>query len=141
MNRGIECALCGSASRDGEVRTSKSGNEFGIVNLMTQDGSVGDDGKPVTTFIKVLCFGQHVNVARQVKRADRVYCEGALNASIWKTNDGEARLDLTLKAFKLERTGIGKNRPTRDGQRIDSQAPIERQERAPAPAFNDEIGF
>lgn len=139
MTRGIEAALWGSATRDAEIRTSKSGNEFAIVNLITQDGSTDADGKPGVTFAKVLAFSQHVNAARQVKKGDRVYVEGQLSASIWRTNDGEAKLDLTIKAFKLERTGIGKNRPPKDGQRIDSQAPLERRERAPE--FSDEIPF
>lgn len=139
MSRGIEAALWGLATKDAEIRTSKSGNEFAILNLMTQDGSTGDDGKPVATFVRVLCFSQHVNAARQVKKGDRCYAEGQLSASIWRTNDGEPRLDLTVKAFVLQKTAIGKNRPPRDGQRIDHQAPIERRERAPE--FNDELGF
>jgi single-stranded DNA-binding protein len=80
-----------------------------------------------------------VSAARQIKKGDRCYVEGQLSASIWKTNDGEARLDLTIKAFVLQKTAIGKSRPPRDGQRIDCQAPIERRERVPA--FDDELGF
>lgn len=139
MARGIEAALWGSAIRDGEVRTSKSGNEFAVLNLMTQDGSVGDDGKPVTIFVKVLCFGQYVNVARQIKKSDRIYVEGQLSAGIWRPADGEPRLDLNIKAFVLHKTAIGRNRPPRDGQRIDSQGPIER--RAKQPHFDDALDF
>jgi single-stranded DNA-binding protein len=106
---------------------------------MTQDGSTDADGKPITTFVKALAFGQHVNPARGIRKGDRVYVEGQLSASIWRTNDGEPRLDLTIKAFTLQKTGIGKNRPPRDGPRTDPQAPIERRERRPE--FNDEIGF
>jgi single-stranded DNA-binding protein len=151
MTRGIEAAMWGQATRDAEVRQSKAGNEFAIVNLMTQDGSTGEDGKPVTTFTKVLAFSQHVNAARQIKRGDRVYCEGQLSASIWKTNDGEPRLDLTIKAFKLERTGIGKNRPPREAATSSAQtgkpAPRDRADWQAPPdgafdaAHGDDIGF
>jgi single-stranded DNA-binding protein len=138
MTRGIEAALWGTATRDAEIRESKAGNEFGIVNLMTHDGSIGEDGKPVATFVKALAFGAHVNTARLIRKGDRAYVEGQLSASIWRTNDGEPRLDLTIKAFKPEKTGIGKNRPPRDGPR-EYQAPIDRG-REPAP-FNDDLGF
>ncbi len=68
MTRGIEAALGGSATREAEIRQSKAGNEFVVVNLMTHDGSIGEDGKPVATFVKVLAFSQHVNAARQIKK-------------------------------------------------------------------------
>jgi single-stranded DNA-binding protein len=99
MTRGIESALWGTATRDAEIRTSKSGNEFGVVNLMTNDGTMGDDGKPITTFVKVLAFGQHVNTARGIRKSDRVYCEGSLSASIWRTVNGS----LKLTHFRFDR--------------------------------------
>lgn len=138
MTRGIEAALWGNATRDAEIRESKAGNEFAIVNLMTQDGTTDADGKPNAVFVKVLAFSQFVATARSIKRGDRVYTEGQLQPSIWRTNDGEPRLDLTIKAFTLLKTGIGKNRPPRDGPR-DYQAPVDRG-REPAP-FNDDLGF
>ena len=61
----------------------------------------------------MLAFGAQVGVARSIRKGDRAYVEGSLSASIWKTASGEPRLDLTIKAFKLERTGIGKSRPPR----------------------------
>jgi single-stranded DNA-binding protein len=139
MTRGIEAALWGTATRDAEIRESRAGTEFGTINLMTHDGSTDADGKPVATFVKALAFGQHVNTARGIRKGDRIYVEGQLSASIWQTNDGQPRLDLTVKAFTLQKTGIGKNRPPRDGPRTEHQAPLERQERRPE--FNDEIGF
>jgi single-stranded DNA-binding protein len=141
MGRGIEAALWGTATRDAEIRESKAGNEFAIVNLMTQDGSTDADGKPITTFVKALAFGQHVNTARGIRKGDRVYVEGQLSASIWRTNDGEPRLDLTIKAFTLQKTGIGKNRPPRDGPRGDPQAPIGPARRDRQPEFEDQIPF
>ncbi len=74
MTRGIEAACWASATRDAEVRQSKAGNEFGIVNLAVNDGSTDADGKPVTTFVKTLAFGQH---DRQRSHADRSQHEAA----------------------------------------------------------------
>lgn len=139
MSRGMEAALWGSATRDAEVRTSKSGNEFAIINAIVHDGATDDQGRQVGTFVKILCFAQHVATARGVKRGDRCYVEGQLSASIWRTNDGEPRLDLTIRAFKFEKTGIGKNRPPRGEGNASYQAPIGRpMEAAP---FNDPLDF
>jgi single-stranded DNA-binding protein len=137
--RGIESALWATATRDAEIRQSKAGNDFAIVNAHVYDGTTDDHGRQVGTFVKVLAFQQHVNTARSIKKGDRLYAEGSLSASIWKTSDGEPRIDLTVRAFKLEKTGIGKNRPPRDGVAQNYQAPLERRERQAE--FNDEIGF
>jgi single-stranded DNA-binding protein len=123
MTRGIEAAMWGTATRDAEIRQSKAGNEFAVVNLMVQDGTTDADGKPVATFVKVLAFGAHVGIARNIRKGDRVYAEGGLSASIWKTNDGQPRFDLTLKAFVLQKTGIGKNRPPRGDASAEKPAP------------------
>lgn len=64
--------------------------------------------------MKIVAFGSRVNTARMIRKGDRCYVEGQLSAGIWKTNDGEARLDLSIRAFKLKRTGIGKGRPSRE---------------------------
>jgi single-stranded DNA-binding protein len=95
MTRGIEAALWASATRDAEIRESKAGNAFGIVNCIVHDGTTDDQGRQVGTFVKVLAFQQHVNTARTIKRGDRCYIEGQFSASMWKTSDGESRLDLT----------------------------------------------
>jgi single-stranded DNA-binding protein len=139
MTRGIEAATWANATRDAEVRTSKSGNEFAIINAVVHDGTTDDQGKQVGTFLKILAFSQHVAAARGVKRGDRVYCEGSLSASIWRTNDGEPRLDLTIRAFKLERTAIGKNRPPRGDGGAAFHAPLEPTRRQHE--FEDEVPF
>jgi single-stranded DNA-binding protein len=123
--RGMECALWATATRDAEIRESKAGNPFAIVNLIVHDGSTDESGRQVGQLVKVLAFQQNVNTAGTIKKGDRCYAEGQLSASIWKTSDGEPRLDLTVKAFKLEKTGIGKNRPPRDGVGSNSYAPAE----------------
>jgi single-stranded DNA-binding protein len=121
--RGIEAALWATCTRDAEIRESKAGNPFGIINVIVHDGTTDDQGRQVGTFVKVLAFQQHVNTATTIKKGDRLYTEGQLSASIWKTNDGEPRLDLTVKAFVLQKTGIGKNRPPREGVGSNSYAP------------------
>jgi hypothetical protein len=45
MTRGIEAALWGAATRDCEVRKSKAGNEFAVLDLITHAGSTDEAGK------------------------------------------------------------------------------------------------
>jgi single-stranded DNA-binding protein len=97
------------------------------------------DGKPNTVFVRIFAFGQHVDAARAIKRGDRVYVEGQLQVSIWQSNDNAPRLNLTIKAFVLQKTGIGKNRPPRP-DRTSRQAPID-QRQSEIPPFNDPIDF
>jgi single-stranded DNA-binding protein len=111
--RGIESAFWGSATKDGEVRESKSGNSFGIINVAVNEGKQDDAGKDVVTYLKVLLFGQLASKAGEIKRGDRCYTEGTLSAGIWQSQDGP-RLDLSIRAFRFERTGIGKQRPRRE---------------------------
>jgi single-stranded DNA-binding protein len=138
MSRGIEAALWGSATRDADVRTSKSGNPFAILDLKTQDGATAD-GKPNTIFVRIFAFGQHIDAARAIKRGDRVYVEGQLQVSIWQSNDNAPRLNLTIKAFTVQKTGIGKSRPPRR-DRASWQASTG-QSRSEMPPFNDPIDF
>ncbi len=113
MTRGIEAATWGIATKDGEVRQSKAGNDFGIVNLAVSEGKTGDTGKEISTYVKVLLFGTLANEARRIIKGDRCYVEGQLSASAYAHESGP-RVDLSIKAFKFERTAIGKQRPRRD---------------------------
>jgi single-stranded DNA-binding protein len=139
MSRGIEAALWGSATRDVDVRTSKSGNPFAILDVKAHDGGATADGKPNTVFVRIFAFGQHVDAARAIKRGDRVYIEGQLQVSIWQSDNNAPRLNLTIKAFTIQKTGIGKSRPPRP-DRTSWQAPIEKP-RSEMPPFNDPIDF
>ena len=113
--RGIEAATWGIATRDGEVRQLKAGNDFGIVNIAVSEGKTDDAGKEVSTYVKVLLFSGLAHEAGNIKKGDRCYVEGSLGAEIWNgATDGKPRLDLSIRAFKFERTQIGKNRPRRE---------------------------
>jgi len=115
MARGIEAACWGSATKDGEVRQSKAGNDFGIVNIAVSEGKTDEAGKEVSTYLKILLFSGLAHEAANIKKGDRVYCEGSLGAELWTgAIDGKPRLDLSIRAFKFERTQIGKQRPRRE---------------------------
>lgn len=139
--RGIEAAFWATAIRDAEIRESKAGNAFGIINAIVHDGATDDQGRQVGQFVKILAFGPHVNTARTIKKGDRCYAEGQLSASIWRPNDGEPRLDLSIRAIKLEKTAIGKNRPPREASATAYQAPIEPDRRGRQSEFDDQMPF
>ena len=138
MSKGIEIAAWCNVIRDGEQKTSAAGNSYGVVTLSADSGNTDDAGKPVPAFMRVLAFGALASVAANLRKGWRCYLEGALSVGIWTTSDGIAKLDLSVKAFRLEPTRIGKDRPPRDGPR-EFQAPVEQREN-PAP-FNDDLGF
>ena len=145
MSRGIEAALWGNAVKDGEIRQSKAGNTFAILTLAVDTDQVGDDGKPVSNFIKVLAFGAQASVAANIKKGGRCYCEGVLSVSVWQPNEGPPRPDISLKAFRLEPTRIGQSRPRAEGQKLGEgfNAPLDRMKQ-PAQQqreFEDEIPF
>jgi hypothetical protein len=113
MTRAIESAIFGSAVRDGEVRTSKAGTDYGILTLSIRDGQ-DENGKDHFSYVKVMVFNEDIlPEVLKIKKSDWVYCEGALEAKIWDSDKG-ARLDLSLRAFYLRRAGIGKDRPKRE---------------------------
>jgi single-stranded DNA-binding protein len=138
VSRGIEIAAWCNVIRDGEQKTSAAGNSYAIVTLSADSGSTDDAGKPIPAFMRVIAFGNLASFAANLRKGGRCYLEGTLSVGIWTTSDGVAKLDLSVKAFKLEPTRIGKDRPPRDGPRADPQAPIERREPAP---FNDPLDF
>lgn len=107
---GIEVAIFGTATKDGEVRQSKAGNSFGLINLAISDGK-NAEGKDQTTYVKVLLFSDLSGGASQISKGDRCYVEGNLNAEIWQPNEGGPRIDLSVRAFKFEKSTIGKDRP------------------------------
>jgi single-stranded DNA-binding protein len=120
--RGIEAATWGIAVKDDEVRESKAGNAFGIANLAVNEGKTDDNGKEVSTYLKVLLFGALASEASKVAKGDKCYTEGTLSVSIYQHETGP-RLDLSIRAFKFEKTGIGKNRPRRTEVDRNSDAP------------------
>ena len=141
MSRGIEIAAWCVVIKDGELKVSAAGNSYATVLVMADSGHNDDRGQAIGAFLKVVAFGGLASVAANLRKGMRTYLEGVLSVGIWTPENGSPKPDLSVKVFRLEPTQIGKNRPQRDGQKIDSQAPLESRERAPAPAFDDALDF
>jgi single-stranded DNA-binding protein len=139
MSRGIEIAAWCGVVRDGEMKTSAAGNTYGLVTLSTESGEIDDQGKPALAFLRVMAFKGLATVAANLRKGQRAYIEGAMRARIYAPENGPPKLDLSVRAFKLEPTRIGKSRPPRGDGGASYHAPLERRERQSE--FNDEIGF
>jgi single-stranded DNA-binding protein len=111
MTRGIEVACWAMVTRDGERKTSAAGNAYGMVTLSSDSGHADEQGKPLSAFIRVFGFGELAPVAASLRRGDRAYLEGSLSLGIWQPETGPAKLKLSVRASRLEKTAIGRSRP------------------------------
>jgi single-stranded DNA-binding protein len=69
-------------------------------------------------------FGKAAEAAAELRKGDRIYCEGTLKLDSWTGRDGAERHGLSVASFKCERTHqIGRKRPKRehDGNHDDSR--------------------
>jgi single-stranded DNA-binding protein len=104
----IDCAFFGFLAADAEARTSQAGKLW--VRLRV---GVGKDD--AMQWVGVAVFGKAAETAAELKKGDRVYCEGTIKLDTWRGNDGTDRTGLSVASFKLEKTHlIGRSRPKRD---------------------------
>jgi single-strand DNA-binding protein len=135
--RGIESAFWGTLGRDPELRTSRAGKPYCILNLAVVSGKT-DDGKDVTQWVRATCFGETASKISIAQKGDRIYVEGTLKLDEWNAADGQARHGLSISAWKAEKvSAIGKSRERRAD--ADYHRPIETTNQNIG--FNDEIPF
>jgi single-stranded DNA-binding protein len=140
----IECAFFGFVAADAEPRTSQAGKLW--VRLRV---GVGKDD--AMQWLSVAVFGKAAETAADIKKGDRVYCEGTIKIDSWRGSDGAEKHGLSVASFKIEKTHqIGRNRPR--GEKPRNEKPTaaasgrERAERSDyrpsgASPFNDDIPF
>jgi single-stranded DNA-binding protein len=104
----IECAFYGFLAADADARTSQAGKPW----VRLRVGAGKDEN---VQWISVACFGKAAEAAAELRKGDKVYCEGTLKLDTWRGNDGQERHGLSVSSFKVERThNIGRNRPKRE---------------------------
>jgi single-stranded DNA-binding protein len=133
----IDCAFYGFLAADAEPRVSQAGKDWVRLRI-----GVGKDDN--VQWLSVSVFGKAAEAAAELKKMDRIYCEGTLKLDAWRGNDGTERHGLSVAAFRCERThNIGRNRPKRDADRpARDDAP--RSDTAPKAGndfYSDEIPF
>jgi single-stranded DNA-binding protein len=141
----IECAFHGFVPADAESRTSQAGKLW--VRLRV---GVGKDD--AMQWVSVAVFGKAAETAAEIKKGDRIYCEGVIKIDSWRGGDGADKHGLSVSSFKIEKTHqIGRNRPRSEKPRSEKPAPAAsgreraaRSDYAPqggVAGLNDEIPF
>jgi single-stranded DNA-binding protein len=103
----IDCAFFGFLAADAEQRTSQAGKPWARMRV-----GVGKDAD--MQWVSVAVFGKAAETAGELKKGDRIYCEGTIKLDTWRGQDGVERHGLSVACFKLEQTHqIGRSRPSK----------------------------
>jgi single-stranded DNA-binding protein len=78
-------------------RTSQAGKQW--VRLRV---GVGKDD--AVRWVSVAVFGKGAEIAGELKKGDRIYCEGQIKLDTWQGSDGAERHGLSVASFKIDRT-------------------------------------
>ena len=105
----IDCAFHGFVAADAEAKISQAGKAWTRLRA-----GVGKDDD--VQWVSIAVFGKHPEAAAALKKGDKIYCEGTVKLDRWTGTDGVERTDLSVAAWKCERTHlIGRNKPAREG--------------------------
>jgi single-stranded DNA-binding protein len=118
---GIEACFEGRLAADPELRTSKAGRAWLSCRVAVGEGDT-------VQWIKVAVFAKAEELAGQLTKGSRVYCEAALRVETWTDKDGHERWGLSAGCWRCEPLGlIGRNRPAKPkgGPRAPSDAAAE----------------
>jgi single-stranded DNA-binding protein len=125
----IDCAFFGFCAANADVRTSQAGKTW--VRL-----SVGVGKGDFVQWLSVAVFGKAAATAADLKKSDRIYCEGTIKLNSWRGSDGTERHGLSVATFKIGKTHqIGRNKPKRDNGRATTAAPASPND------LNDDLPF
>ena len=106
----LDVAFYGFLAADADCRTSQAGKPW--VRLR-----VGTGKDEEVQWLNVAVFGEAAKAAAELKKRDRIYCEGTLKLDTWTGQDGAERHGLSVSTFRLEQTHrIGRARPQREQQ-------------------------
>jgi len=104
----IDTAFFGFCASDAESKVSKAGKTW--VRLRV---GVGKDD--TIQWVSVAVFGKVAELAAELRKGDRIYCEGSIKLDTWRGQDGVERHGLSVASFKVEKTHqIGRARPKRE---------------------------
>jgi single-stranded DNA-binding protein len=127
----IDCAFYGFLAADADSRVSQAGKPW--VRLRV---GVGKDDE--VQWLGVAVFGKAAEAAAELRKGDRIYCEGTLKLDSWTGRDGAERHGLSVASFKCDRTHrIGRNRPKRERDDNADDSP----QHADEPPLHESIPF
>ncbi|HMP95761.1 MAG TPA: single-stranded DNA-binding protein [Kiritimatiellia bacterium] len=100
--------LMGNLTRDPEKRTTPTGMAVSDLGLAVSDNYKDKDGKLIerTCFVDVIAWGRQAETCAQyLKKGSPVMVEGKLQLDQWKTDNGEKRSKLRVKATRIQFLG------------------------------------
>jgi single-stranded DNA-binding protein len=137
MQRGLELAGWGTLTRDMTLRLDRTGCPFttAVIAVTT--------GPDETTWVRAHVFGDAAEAAvKSLRKGARLYFEGTGRLRSWKTADGEQRVDLEARCWKLERSpSIGQHRRQEAGKPLGAPLGKPGPKDWQAPLFDDGLPF
>jgi len=100
--------LIGNLTRDPETRTLASGQTVSDLGLAISDSYKDKDGKLIerTCFTDIVVWGKQAETCQKfLKKGAPVLVEGKLQLDQWKTESGEKRNKLRVKAIRVQFLG------------------------------------
>jgi single-strand DNA-binding protein len=139
--KGIECAFEGALGRDPELKTSRNGKPYAMMNIVVTVGQDAD-GNDIGQWLRVSVFGPLAqDTAATARKGSKLYVEGSLTLDSWQAADGEKRWGLSVMAWKAIVLGqIGQRRPKRPVSGPDDTKPVGNGTKYERP-FNDSLPF
>ena len=128
----IDVALSGVCAREPELKISaNSGKPYCSFTLGVGAGDARQ-------WVRVCCFGETAEkVAAQLKKGQKAYTEGHLDAGIWQPEGRPAQLNLNVAAWRVEMLGqIGRNKPPK--QRDERSRASSQRHSQHEPPFDDD---
>src|SRR6188474_2353282 len=101
----LKCTLIGNLGSDPEMRYSANGSPFLRFNVASNFRARSPEGEwqDRTEWVRVTVFGQRADTLSQyLKKGQRVYVEGRLEARPWTDQQGQVRAGLEVVANDVE---------------------------------------
>jgi single-stranded DNA-binding protein len=105
---GIEAAFFGALAADAEQKVSKADRRYLRFRVRVGDGDSAQ-------WVSVMSFDERaIDVADKMTKGARIYCEGRLEISEWRGQDGAQRHGLSCMSWHTRLAQIGRQKPKRE---------------------------
>ena len=113
--------LEGRLGRDAEIKTTARGNKY--VSFTLAVDSKDKNGEKTTEWYTVSSFQENHTgkFAEYLKKGSGLIVMGAPSFGIWTDKNGQAKLDLNVRATNLEFPTLGGGKENNDGQQQPQQ--------------------
>lgn len=95
--KGIEAHFTSRLGKDAESRTTRTGKPMTVLTV-----AVSDPDSDAGTWCSVLAFEDLAERLAELAKGAELYAKGRLKAAVWRAQNGDPRIDLTLLATHVE---------------------------------------